>query len=134
MDNRGPLLAITVLGLFCFGCGPSAGNTVEVSGTVTWNGELIPDGYILLQPVDGSIEEDSAKIVNGKYTLHTRPGAKKVQIHASRETGKIDPAEKRPGRAPYIPEEYNARTILRCEVKSQGTNRFDLDLPIRAQK
>jgi hypothetical protein len=127
-------LGISFIGLLFLGCGPSNSRMVEVSGTVTWKGEPIPDGYILLQPGDGSITEDSGKITNGKYSVPTKPGWKKVQIHASRETGKIDPVEKRIGREPYIPEEYNARTILKIEVKPGGKNQFDFELPKKEGK
>lgn len=115
--------------LCCMGCSPSGPVRVPVSGLVTWDGQPIPVGDILFEAADGSPAADAGKIVEGKYSLLVTVGAKKVQIHASREEGLIDPVMNVRPRKPYVPAEYNAMTRLTAEVRPSGENRFDFALP-----
>jgi hypothetical protein len=109
----------------CDGAGPKK---YEVSGTVTWNGTLIPRGYIVFSPEDGASAPDAGEITAGKYSLKTQAGKKRVAIHADREVAGIDPVMQSPRREPYIPEQFNANTKLTAEVTPQGPNQFDFHL------
>jgi hypothetical protein len=111
------------------GCESSGPPTYEVSGTVTWNGALLPDGDIIFQATDDRIVPDAGKIRDGQFRLRAKAGKKRVEIHASRlVTGKDHVVMKTMERKPYIPECYNAQTTLTAEVKADRENRFVFDL------
>lgn len=100
-----------------------------VTGTVTFDGQPVPDGDIIFLPADSGAAPEPAKIVSGQYTLRARSGVKKVSISAS----KIFPGGARGGAnepvpEEYIPERYNSRTELTADVKSDGANAFDFRL------
>jgi hypothetical protein len=110
------------------GCGPSGPRTYEVSGTVTWNGKPLPQGDIVFLPVDGAVAPDAGKIVDGRFTFRARAGKKRVEIHASRAEGPVDPVMKTAPRKSYIPPRYNAHSILQAEVTPGGENRYAFEL------
>jgi hypothetical protein len=111
------------------GCGPSGPKTFEVSGTVTWEGNPVPEGDIVFLPVDGKVSPDAGKIHDGRFQFRAKAGKKRVEIHASRDNGVVDPVMKTTGREPYIPQEYNAKSILEVEVEDKGLNHFTFHLP-----
>jgi len=124
------MIAVLGLGLMVFvgGCGPSEPKTYPVSGTVTWNGEPLPDGDIVF--IDEAQEhlQDHGKIKNGKYEGRVKAGKKKVQILATKESGKFDPAMGAVPRIQYIPLRYNGETTLKTEIKTEGENTFSFPL------
>jgi hypothetical protein len=101
---------------------------VEVSGTVTWNGDPLPRGNIIFAAEDGGPIEDHGKITDGEFRFRVRPGKKNVRITANRSTGKIDPVMGEAPREQYIPERYNSRTTLKVEVTPDGKNTWDFPL------
>src|ERR1022692_2654489 len=101
-----------VLILALSGCGEK---TYNFSGTVTFDGEPIPEGRIAFVP-EGSGPGSGGPITNGHYSVSVPPGKAKVQITASKmhklppgETGMYGKTEE--VRA-YIPSNYNASTEL----------------------
>lgn len=121
-------LALLVAFLLAAGCGPSKPETVPVSGTVTWNGQALSQGSILFAPEDGKGVPDPGDIKDGRYQLQAKTGKKKVEIRATRESGKVDPAMGAAPREQYIPAEYNEKTTLRADVKSGEKNEFNFPL------
>jgi hypothetical protein len=110
------------------GC-DSTPKTYPVTGTVTLDGQPIPDGDIIFLPADTAVAPEPGKIVGGRYTLNARVGVKKVSISAS----KIIPGGARGGGnepvpEEYVPERYNDLTELTAEVVPDGTNTFDFRL------
>jgi hypothetical protein len=62
------------------GCG---GTTANVSGSVTYDGEPVKDGYVTFRPADGIGPDAGAKIIGGRYSLdNMKPGPKVVQVIA----------------------------------------------------
>lgn len=116
------LLAVSVIG-----CGKAGPKKYRVAGEVTWEGEPLPDGDILFEPVGGGIP-DHGKIVAGKFDLQARPGAKKVKITATRAAGKVDPSMGMAPQIDYIPHRYNAQTKLEADVQPNDENHFDFPL------
>jgi hypothetical protein len=108
------------------GCGES--KTCEVSGTVTWNGEALPEGDILFVPADGKGPPAATKVRGGGFKLQVPPGKKKVEVHASRPAGPVDPVMKTARREPYIPRRYNDQTVLEADVTRGGGNHFTFAL------
>src|SRR5260221_9555454 len=101
--------------------------TYRVTGSVTWNGEPIPDGVINFIAEDMSIAPDSGKIVNGRYDARVKAGRKKIEVYAHREK-KLNTVMNQGAREGYIPAKYNALSTLIREVKADGENKFDFSL------
>ena len=68
------LLAATTL---TTGCGKTDSGRVDVWGTVTWNGEPVPRGFIVFNPDSSqgnSGPQGTANIVDGKYDTRETAG------------------------------------------------------------
>jgi hypothetical protein len=109
------------------GCSSSREERFPVMGTVTFDGQPVPEGYITLKPQEDGIAVDAGKIVNGQFEFEAKVGAKRVVIEASRP-GPIDPEMGVPTPVPYIPAKYNTKSTLAAEVKPGSDNRFDFPL------
>ncbi|MCI0360345.1 MAG: carboxypeptidase-like regulatory domain-containing protein [Planctomycetaceae bacterium] len=115
------------------GCG-GPDNVGSVSGTVTLNGQPLPDAIITFSPTaeggsSGVGTTDSA----GQYTLSyaagvrgAQEGENMVRITTYREA-EPDADPPKPAVPEKVPARYNAKTELKVEVKS-GSNTFDFPL------
>src|SRR5262245_38062367 len=102
------------------------------SGTVTLDGQPVPEGDIHFRSTDGRWGAEVGKVQDGRFELLAMAGAKRVEISASR----VIPGGARGGGGEpvpeeYIPEEYNARSTLQAEVKTSGPNVFEFKLTSR---
>lgn len=72
------LAALFLLGLA--GCG---GSTATLTGEVSYDGQPVADGSIVLTPADGKGPTSGGTITDGKYTVaNVTPGPKVVRIEA----------------------------------------------------
>ena len=119
------LLTLSVVSLTISGCGKE--KLYTVSGTVSYKGELVPDGSISFVPGDPKLSPQGASIKNGKYTAKVRKGTMTVRITGS----KIDPNQKMLDGSPFwtdfVPEKYGAQSTLSVEIKGNQTENFDLE-------
>ena len=76
------LVALAVLAVGAAGCGGDGPKT-KVTGSVTYNGKAVEDGYIVFRPADGKGSEAGGPIVGGNYTLSVPEGPKTVFITSS---------------------------------------------------
>lgn len=128
------MAAIMVLAI----CPACSNGRVPVQGEVTFNGKAVDDGTISLEPADGNGPTTGGKITAGRYRLTGNvapfPGKKTVRIFAVRKTGRKVPKQFAPAGAtvddiePYIPESYNGRSTLACEVTAPGPSVADFHL------
>jgi hypothetical protein len=102
----------------------------EVSGTVTYNNVPLPDGKIVMEPVDGRTVPGASSIVNGAFKLKVPAGKKVVKIFAERDAG-FDPAMGTKMRFMYIPAKYNHDSTLEADVTKAGPNQFTFPLTER---
>jgi hypothetical protein len=135
------LLFVAVLS----GCSRSSRGSL--SGKVTFDGQPVEDGTIMLIPEDGKGKEVGGTINGGRYSLNAIPvGRKKVLVtsnsHAlpdertrslvmqARAKGTKMPAEvsKRPKVAPPIPPEACTGLVVEIAAGSQSRD-FDLTKP-----
>lgn len=123
------LATLAIFPLAMAGCGLAAGSaTYPVSGTVSFDGQAVPDGDIFFVSVPGP-GENSGKIVGGKFSFRATPGKKKVRIQTSKITeGGRKGAMGEPVADDYIPDRYNKDTTLTAEVVSGGKNEFTFTL------
>lgn len=128
-----PGWALLTVAAFCLsGCGESNG-LIKVTGTVTVDGELVPEGSISFMPVNGKGVTAGGQIKNGKYFAEVSPGEMAVQIYATKELEKENPTQEEIERGitsdpvQYIPEKYNKASTLRVNV-SDSSRQHDFDL------
>lgn len=129
-------LGFGVLVLPCIGCGGSS--LCHVSGTATYDGTPIAEGSISLEPADGHGPTSGGNIRDGRYEASgVVPGKKTVRIVGFRKTGKKLQRARTGPQTPnttveqveaFIPEIYNSRSTLSCDVLGNGQNHFDFDL------
>ncbi len=110
------------------GCAPSGPKTYPVSGSVTLDGEPIPEGYISFAAQSSGETPVAGKIEAGEYSVYATAGAKKVSIQASRFIGPENPIMGLRAKEQYIPERYNLATTLTATVSPSGENQFDFAL------
>lgn len=119
-------LTLTLLGLFLLcGCGDSdTVKRVPVSGTVTLDGEPLPEGEIVLRPANGPGATDGGKIENGAFSFEVTPGSKSIEITAWREIPgsyqQLETGESGSSREQYVPSEYNEKTTLTADIPESG--------------
>jgi hypothetical protein len=134
---RGLALAFFGLALLlACGCGSRSGSRVEVSGTVTLDGQSVDGGAIVFLPQgDGDRPKTGTAIENGKHAIPAErgpaPGKYRVEIRWQKPTGKMIPSDDPPNlmeeTRQVVPEKYNARSDLTRDVEP-GKNTFDFTL------
>lgn len=125
----GLLVALAVaLAAGCSGDGLHA-----ISGQVTLGGQPLENGAIDFLPADGKGPTAGAVVEAGRYAVRTAPGRKIVRIRGYRKVGQ-EPAVPGDPTSPMIdvnrqivPERYNAKTELQCEVAA-GQDTYDFAL------
>jgi hypothetical protein len=120
---------VFVIAVFQAGCARPRGT---VSGEVTLDGRPLEKGVITFAPIDGDPAQVKVEIKDGKYTLTTPPGNKRVSISSYKVTGKekVYPDPNSPERdvlSEALPERYNKKSELTAEVK-KGNNTFNWEL------
>lgn len=122
-------LPLTLLAVFAAGCGRSDGMHA-VTGRVTFDGQPVESGEIIFRSPDGSEGSAAGKITDGRYSLRSTPGLKRIEITARREieTPPAPSGEPAIGFESYIPEKYNRQSELTAEVAERGRNTFDFEL------
>lgn len=120
------LFSITLL----LGCG---GTNEGVTGTVTLDGQPLPDAEVVFTPQEGGRPASAMTDAEGKYDLvytinETGAPAGKyiVRIRASKtETGEDGRDVNTPE---VVPAKYNQNSELVAEVKEGESNQFDFEL------
>ena len=129
--------------LACAGCGDSSGlKMVEVSGSVTLDGQPLPEGQIRFVPTGETKGPASgAAISEGRYTVTNRggvpAGTHRVEIRAERpnqqgrRAGPYDPGYEPDEliREQYLPARYNAASELTATIPDDQ-RRFELDFAL----
>ena len=130
--------------LACWGCGDGAADGLPrraVSGSVTLDGKPLESGMISFDP-DAADQphpvSGGGMIQGGGYSIARAdgltPGLYRVSIRsggrgAASAAGQAPGAPPRKGAAKdLVPEQYNAKSTLKAEVKDGGSARFDFDL------
>lgn len=127
-----PLLIATgfaVCVLVC-GCGGSKFPTATVEGSVSVDGQPVPEGIITFTPLElREAKEAVAEIRDGKYRATGVPrGRVLVRFQAVKETGRVvhDPVEgSGPEKVSIIPPQYEKGVELNIQSPNE-THDFDL--------
>ncbi len=128
--------SLAVLAVIAAGCGGTGQpNNHRVSGTITFDGQPVASGQIILFPVEAGVTPDAGDIKDGKYSFLARKGEKRVQIEATRDVpGKtiaLPPplTGTKPVTEMYIPAVYNSKSKLTMKVPdTSSSSTFDFKL------
>lgn len=137
--NRWP--GFLILGLLLLvpslGCGDATGGREAISGEIRFKGKPLDQGQIQFIPDQEQDTTSGSLIDAGKYNVEKKQGLHpgKYKVVISSGDPKVNaPPEEAPG-APFplakerLPKEYNTATKQFVEVKKDGPNKFDFDIP-----
>lgn len=123
-------ILLCLFSLLAMGC--NRDGKFPVAGTVTWEGEPIPNdhnAHIIFTPVDTSLGPDAVKLeADSTFQFRSTAGEKRIEIFIDRPIGKPDPVMKIQPHEQYIPVRYNEQTELSATVEQGGENRFEFNL------
>lgn len=121
---------LVLVGLLLAGCGGGTEpQRYPVSGTVTLDGQPLPEGLIFFKTVaTGAI--DTMEIKAGKFAGEAQPGERRVEIVAYRESTApgTTPGMEANAEVNYIPPRYNSQSTLTAQVKPEGPNEFSFEV------
>lgn len=125
-----PAFLLLALFLGLAGCGDST--ISRVSGKVSVDGNLVPEGAIGFYPVDGKSQTTGGMIKDGEYSVLVPVGEMTVQINAPKVIGKkklydVPGSKEYEIKAESLPARYNAESELKLEV-TPGKVEKDWDL------
>lgn len=128
------MTCLSMLAISLAGCGGSELGLIDITGTVTRDGEPLPNVTVMFVPAPGESAPRGSNgftDANGKYRLvyvdayGIIPG--KYQVELRSKVDIEDPAN--PGsyisQPETIPAEYNDKTTLTADVASGGPRTFD---------
>ncbi len=131
---------VAVLLAAAWGCS-SGPKTMHVWGTVTYDGQPVPQGTIIFVPIEGTRGPSTGgDFTNGAYDLAAAVGPRsggtyQVKIQAIARTGKTVPNVFKPGGPPldlsrnYVPAIYNTQSTLKVTIADDPRqNQFDFHL------
>lgn len=125
-------LVLPVLIALVSGCGGGDGvEKTTITGKVTFDGEVVDTGDIVLEPVSGTGPSAGGNIKDGTFSIDCPVGEMLVRITAARDTGKTVnsaiPGETEAVTEQYIPECYNTQSKLEVTIDgSKSTHDFAL--------
>jgi len=125
--------ALVVLALVISGCSGPGGPMATVQGAVSVDGEPVERGLISFTPMQSDAGKAvTAEILSGRYQSSAVPmGRVLVQIHATKETGKMltDPSEggEYAETVDIVPEKYKTGIEITVSEREESHD-FDLVL------
>lgn len=118
------------------GCSREA-PVATLEGTVSYQGQPLPQGAIMLFPIEGTTGTGgNAKITEGRFEIPPQyrlfAGTYSVSITSVRGTGRKAPIADMPGEyedveEQFLPDHYNSHTILTIQLQP-GKNTDDFQL------
>jgi hypothetical protein len=135
-------LGMAAMGLLFLGsCSGDSMGRHAITGSVKVDGQPLARGDISIQPNEGQATTGGSEIADGKYSVPKAgglvAGKYRVEIHAPVPgTGGQADENSLPGDPPappkeLIPSDWNSASTQTIEVKKQGANVFDFDVPTK---
>jgi hypothetical protein len=116
---------ILLIGASLAGCGAPDG-MVEVSGTVTFNGQPIETGFVSFVPDRGKSPQ-AGKIKNGRFRFNAYPGQNIVRIVSEKQGAFVESMNQHTYHQ-FLPPKYNEQSELSEDVTAGGGNVFEFAL------
>jgi len=104
--------------LLLVGCQPAAVKTTTISGVVTVDGEPVSLGTIAFEPDNPSLPSATAEIHDGKFTIGSPRGKRRILIMAYRQAEGLGP-DGQPYQEQYLPARFNLESDRFLEVESE---------------
>ncbi|PQO35365.1 hypothetical protein [Blastopirellula marina] len=121
-------LGVVALSPLLQGCfGSSQDSVFPVTGKVTYQGNPIESGTIVLDSVDGNTTAAMGEIVNGEIKAEAPAGEKIIRISAVRTKNEKDQYGELITES-YIPAKYNGQSDIKRTVSPDEANVFELTL------
>jgi hypothetical protein len=131
MKTHAPCVPL-IVGLMAAALGCTGGNMprrFDVTGTVTLNGQPLPEGSVRFQPTGTGGRPEGASIRDGRFSLQAVEGSYHVVISVPRP---VEPKrvlkDMGPSFVEALPARYNTATTLTADVKPEGPNDFLFEL------
>ncbi len=127
MTRYTPALVLALL----TGCG--SGGPANVTGTVTLDGQAVPNGAVTFVMTEGGSGREGAVIRDGAFEAKLKPGRYRVELTGQKKVGTrrqkgFDGKEEEVVLTEELfPARYNLKSELHEDIKS-GTNTIKLDL------
>ncbi|QDU64818.1 hypothetical protein Pan216_57110 [Planctomycetes bacterium Pan216] len=106
--------------------------TTKIVGRVTFNGDPLRDGRIVLRAIEPHSLSTAGVIENGIFTMEAALGPKRVEIVSYRKVPgmmtELNPGEEVPIVRQVIPEQFNRESTLIADIHPNGDRRFSFDL------
>jgi len=119
---------VGALAFAAVGCSRGDG-FVASTGSVAFDGKPVPTGAIAFHPREHGAAPQGAQISDGRFRIRTLPGRYRVEIVAGRpQAGGAELTPGMPRLEQYIPDRYNAASVLEADVAPRGRNAFTFDL------
>ncbi|QDV52043.1 hypothetical protein Enr17x_41020 [Gimesia fumaroli] len=129
------LSIIITLATLMMGCGGGEEGPKQftVTGTVTLDGQPIPEASILFKDPSGKNKSYFAGVKDGAYSTKIEAGKRKVLITANRPSKdkmvmNAEGTGKEPAMEQYLPAEYNEKSTLEIDVVAGNENQFSFEL------
>jgi len=130
--HRSILFLLMAVVVSLAGCGESAPELYEVSGTVSVDGVPVLEGEIIFRAVDPQDRSYASRIEAGRFVFKTTPGKKRVEITGYKENpnqGQVaDSGEEEPTMIMHVPAQYNIQSTLIETVSPDGPFQFEYNL------
>ncbi|MCZ2343051.1 MAG: hypothetical protein LC104_14860 [Bacteroidales bacterium] len=123
-------MLLTIVSLLSCGCGNGEIPKYPVSGTISFTGKPVEEGFIIFMNTSPTGQHASGAIQAGAFHVEAENGTYTVKIESYRETGKwITNMEegKHKQREQYIPKKYNEESTITHDVQGAASDvKFDL--------
>ena len=113
------------------GCSEGGPRRYPVSGTVTLDGQPVPEGRVRFVDPDMKQDADVGKITDGAFSFRSTPGPRRVQIMVPRETGELSDRGA-PLYEEAVASEFSGdQSRLLVEVRTDGKNEYRFEVTSR---
>ncbi|MBN9118913.1 MAG: hypothetical protein J0I06_07100 [Planctomycetes bacterium] len=109
------------------GCGKSGPKLVPVSGTVTYDGQPLPEGTVYFKTAQTGAM-DTLPVKDGKFEGSAEVGERRVEVTAYRTKVQDLNGMKGEIKESLVPARFNANSTLTATVKADGPNTFKFDV------
>jgi hypothetical protein len=137
------VVALAAVSLFSAGCSDTHRGRQEVAGTVKLKGQLIKDGTVSFEPLDGQPTRATALIAAGEYSIPRAsgllPGKYLIRVSAGDGKTAINPVDETNPPGPgggtnviskdLVPADWNVNSKQERTVGKDGPNRFEFEIP-----
>lgn len=116
------IVAVSLAGVVCMGCGKAGPRNCRISGAVTLDGVPVQEGAIQFDIVKAGDVPGGAVIIGGRYQTWVSPGAKTVRFAIAGSREGLAPEDETPN---ATPRKYD-KEPLQIDVRANGIFDFSL--------